>query len=938
MASAYAASAEDVVRRLRPFGMFFETSLKDLIKSIRGASEDPEQLQQVLGQALADCREEVRSPDVELKANAVVKLTYLEMYGFDMAWANFHILEVMSSSKLQHKRIGYLAASQTFYKDADVLMLATNLLKKDLRYEGRRDGRNDVLTMGVTLSGLSTMVTAPLARDICDDLFGMLSSSRPYIRKKAIAALFKVFLQFPEALRDHFDRFAARLRDEDQSVVSATVSVVCELSKKNPRPFVVLSPLLYEMLLTIDNNWIIIRLLKLFTNLAQVEPKLRAKILPKVLDLMEMTSATSVIYESINCIVRGHMLEEDDYDAAATCLQELIKFCNSNDPNLRYISVILFYKIGKINPEFIAKFDTLVIRLLKDVDVSIRSRALELLEGATDEDNLASVVQTLIQQFTDKDMVSTSNLFQQASKTCIEIEIPVSYKIKMVSVILKICSFDNYAKIPDFDWYIAVLSDLCVVSQDLNNSTIGNQLADEIRNVMVKVPDLRPKFIETIVNLVLNPDITQQMPMILREGYWCIGEYSSILRNGDEFIKKSVKQQRVQPQVLQIMSQALIKVFSNWCNNDAESKSVPRVKEVLGELVGFYECLSTSQWFEVQERAVEFLEFCRLCDESLKSDEEELPLLITEILPGFFNAYDLKPIMHGTQLKIQENLALDLETPFLSNEELENLLLQDSNRTDEGDSVLESDLELDSESDDDGDIIQPSEQSRTVPLQGIKKSDMTAEERHSLEEKRRQDRMDNPFYLDAGDELPETKDSKLIDFDGEETRTEPKSVGTLDLSIISSGSRSKNKSKGKKKAQVLVEEGLPDLLPDTQYNRGSLDKVLSSSSSVNSSAINLKTQSKLENFDFSSPHISPGVTPFGENDDSADIEKLRAKFASPSFGNSQNPDDEEVIVVKKKSKSKSKSKSKASKSKSKSKSKKSEKNSGEIPDSTEPMP
>lgn len=140
-------------------------------------------------------------------------------------------------------------------------------------------------------------------------------------------------------------------------------------------PFVQLSPLLYEMLINVDNNWITIRLLKLFTNLSQVEPKLKGKILPKVLELMEKTVATSVIYESINCIVKAHMLENDDYETATCCLQELHKFCNSNDPNLRYISVVLFYKIGKINTDFIADFDALVFRLLKDVDISIRSKA-----------------------------------------------------------------------------------------------------------------------------------------------------------------------------------------------------------------------------------------------------------------------------------------------------------------------------------------------------------------------------------------------------------------------------------------------------------------------------------------------------------------------------------------------------------------------------------
>lgn len=40
------------------------------------------------------------------------------------------MLEVMSSSKFQQKRIGYLAAVQSFTIDTDVLMLATNSLKK----------------------------------------------------------------------------------------------------------------------------------------------------------------------------------------------------------------------------------------------------------------------------------------------------------------------------------------------------------------------------------------------------------------------------------------------------------------------------------------------------------------------------------------------------------------------------------------------------------------------------------------------------------------------------------------------------------------------------------------------------------------------------------------------------------------------------------------
>src|ERR1700712_2377316 len=52
------------------------------------------------------------------------------MFGYDMSWASFHVLEVMSSAKYLQKRVGYLGAVQSFRPDTEVLMLATNLLKK----------------------------------------------------------------------------------------------------------------------------------------------------------------------------------------------------------------------------------------------------------------------------------------------------------------------------------------------------------------------------------------------------------------------------------------------------------------------------------------------------------------------------------------------------------------------------------------------------------------------------------------------------------------------------------------------------------------------------------------------------------------------------------------------------------------------------------------
>jgi AP-3 complex subunit delta len=59
-----------------------------------------------------------------------ITVIQLDMLGYDMSWASFHVVEVMSSSKVHLKTIGYLAAAQSFEQDTDVVMLTTNLLKK----------------------------------------------------------------------------------------------------------------------------------------------------------------------------------------------------------------------------------------------------------------------------------------------------------------------------------------------------------------------------------------------------------------------------------------------------------------------------------------------------------------------------------------------------------------------------------------------------------------------------------------------------------------------------------------------------------------------------------------------------------------------------------------------------------------------------------------
>lgn len=49
------------------------------------------------------------------------------MLGYDISWAGFNIIEVMSSSKFTCKRVGYLAAAQCFHADSEVCAKNKNI-------------------------------------------------------------------------------------------------------------------------------------------------------------------------------------------------------------------------------------------------------------------------------------------------------------------------------------------------------------------------------------------------------------------------------------------------------------------------------------------------------------------------------------------------------------------------------------------------------------------------------------------------------------------------------------------------------------------------------------------------------------------------------------------------------------------------------------------
>jgi AP-3 complex subunit delta-1 len=74
--------------------------MHDLVRGIRNNRQNEARY---IASCMDEIKGELRQENMNVKANAVAKLVYLQMLGYDISWAAFNIIEVMSSQKFTHK-------------------------------------------------------------------------------------------------------------------------------------------------------------------------------------------------------------------------------------------------------------------------------------------------------------------------------------------------------------------------------------------------------------------------------------------------------------------------------------------------------------------------------------------------------------------------------------------------------------------------------------------------------------------------------------------------------------------------------------------------------------------------------------------------------------------------------------------------------------------
>nr|XP_012601145.1 AP-3 complex subunit delta-1 isoform X1 [Microcebus murinus] len=611
----------------------FDKNLQDLVRGIRNHKEDEAKY---ISQCIDEIKQELKQDNIAVKANAVCKLTYLQMLGYDISWAAFNIIEVMSASKFTFKRIGYLAASQSFHEGTDVIMLTTNQIRKDLSSPSQYD-------TGVALTGLSCFVTPDLARDLANDIMTLMSHTKPYIRKKAVLIMYKVFLKYPESLRPAFPRLKEKLEDPDPGVQSAAVNVICELARRNPKNYLSLAPLFFKLMTSSTNNWVLIKIIKLFGALTPLEPRLGKKLIEPLTNLIHSTSAMSLLYECVNTVIAVLIsLSSGMPNHSASiqlCVQKLRILIEDSDQNLKYLGLLAMSKILKTHPKSVQSHKDLILQCLDDKDESIRLRALDLLYGMVSKKNLMEIVKKLM--------------------THVDKAEGTTYRDELLTKIIDICSQSNYQHITNFEWYISILVELT----RLEGTRHGHLIAAQMLDVAIRVKAIRKFAVSQMSALLDNAHLvassTQRNGIceVLYAAAWICGEFSEHLQEPQHTLEAMLRPKvtTLPGHIQAVYVQNVVKLYASILQQKEQVADMEEAQAVTQLMVDRLPQFVQSADLEVQERASCILQLVKHVQ---KLQAKAVP--VAEEVSALF-AGELNPVAPKAQKKVPVPEGLDLD-------------------------------------------------------------------------------------------------------------------------------------------------------------------------------------------------------------------------------------------------------------------------------------
>lgn len=465
-------------------------------------------------------------------------------------------------------------------------------------------GHSNQYVVGLALCTLGNIASIEMSRDLFSEIEKLVSTANPYIRRKAALCAMRICRKVPD-LQEHFlEKATALLQDRNHGVLLCGLTLVtslCEADEEEGgeegivekfRQFV---PILVRTLkglassgyapehdvMGITDPFLQVKILHLLRVLAMGDPQVSEQINDILAQVATNTDSSknvgnSILYEAVRTILDI----EADSGLRVLGVNILGKFLTNRDNNIRYVALNTLIKVVAIEPNAVQRHRNTILECLRDPDISIRRRALDLSFTLINESNVRVLIRELLAFLEVAD-----NEFKPTLTTQIGI------------------AADKYA--PNKRWHVDTMLRVLALA--------GNYVKEPIMSSVIRLiattPDLQTYAVQKLYTN-LKKDITQES--LTQAGAWCIGEYGDALLRGGQYEEEELVKEVKEHEIIDLFSTILNSNYATQVTTEyivtalvklttrlSDQAQIDRVQKLLQ----FHQ---TSLDVEVQQRAVEY--------------------------------------------------------------------------------------------------------------------------------------------------------------------------------------------------------------------------------------------------------------------------------------------------------------------------------------------
>lgn len=393
-----------------------------------------------------------------------------------------------------------------------------------------------------------------MSRDLFTEIESLLTTSNPYIRRKAALCAMRIARKVPD-LQEHFvEKAKLLLSDRNHGVLLCGLTLVtsmCEAEEAEGEedPVDIFRPVVPHLVRTlkeltspgyapehdvsgITDPFLQIKILRLFRVLGRGDATTSEQINDILAQVATNTESSknvgnSILYEAVLTILEI----EADSGLRVLGINILGKFLTNKDNNIRYVALNTLVKVVNVEPNAVQRHRNTVLECLRDPDISIRRRALDLSFTLIREDNVKVLIRELLAFLEVAD-----NEFKPIMTTQIGI------------------AADRYA--PSKRWHVDTM--LRVVK--LAGNYVKEQILSSFVRLIATTPDLQTYTVQKLY-AALKADVTQEA--LILAGTWVIGEYGDFLLSGGSYEDEGVEIHVIESDIVDLYTTILNSTYAS---------------------------------------------------------------------------------------------------------------------------------------------------------------------------------------------------------------------------------------------------------------------------------------------------------------------------------------------------------------------------------------